>query len=158
MRSGEAKQSAQRRNWSPPGPVESPDQTERRQKLCSSIVSSWRKAQRRQGAQTPKLDTRASAVTDAETARLERRPRCLQAATAAAARCPWRRESGGRNRGWFFNGLHRNCFHRGRRGDMRGGDFISVLHPPAASTPAARSAWKARRAGMEGCNLGFPVL
>lgn len=54
------------------------------------------------GAQTPKLDTRASAMSDAGTARLERRPRCLQAAAAAAARCPWRRETGGRNRGWFL--------------------------------------------------------
>lgn len=55
------------------------------------------------GAQTAKLDTRASATTDAATARLERRPRCLQAATEAAARCLWRRGTGGRNRGWVLH-------------------------------------------------------
>lgn len=89
------------------------------------------------GAQTPKLDTRASATTDAETVRLERRPRCLQAGDRCSrSACAEMRDRRSQRELVFTEPLNaaQELVNRGRRRDMRGGDFISVLHPSSVDT------------------------
>lgn len=121
--------------------VESPDQTERASETFLLHRFLLAEGAEPTGAQTPKLDTRASATREAETARLEPRPRCLQAATAAAARCLRRQESRGRSGGCVLHSperLHRKRLTAGGAQTREEGTSLAVYTPTQRSRPTAR--------------------